>query len=344
MKRVLTIGAGRIAGLNEADPVRRKPATHAGMATATPGLSLAGVVDVDRDAAARLAGIFAAPFHHHDVDTALAQLRPDVVTIAAPYRAQAEIALRVLDHRDRPRQLLLEKPLAASLTDAERIIATAHARGVRVLVNNEVAAPIYRNLETALAERFAGGAISAAAWCSSGMHAVGVHLLGVLCRLFGRPAWVRAISETEPVESLAFSTNFTLDDPRIHAMIMFECGVSAFLTNSALTCYSFKEIEITCRTGRLRLSGNGTVLQAWSTATPGASTLSYALAPPEELAVDRSTAFAALGAYLASDDIDAGQDVVGAAAALRVYRLLDSLVASSRAGRDETFAEPTHKT
>jgi len=333
-KRVLIVGAGKIAGLNELDPARRKPATHAGMVISTPGLELAGVVDVDAVAARRFADAFACNFFFDDLAAALSATEPDVATVAVPYRYQAAVVHRILDHPDRPACLVLEKPLSAKLADAKRLVAATKAAGIRILVNNEVAAPIYRDLENVIARQFAGEVISASAWCSSGMHAVGVHILGILCRLFGRPAWVRATAESEHVASLPFSSNFVPEDPRIHGMIVFERGTTAFLTNSALTGYTFKEIEITCRGGRLRLGDNGTSLSVWSPAVPGASTISYTLQPPVRIAADLGTAFSALGGYLASDDPDAGQDVVGADAALLVYRLLDALVVSARTGRD----------
>lgn len=336
MKRMLIVGAGRIAGLNEQDPVRRKPCTHAGMAQAQAGLELVGVVDAEIDRARDFAALFGLERAFDDLDDALATLSPDIVTIAVPYQHQAEIAMRIAQSRHLPAQLLLEKPLAETLARAEAIIAACEEAGIAVLVNNECAAAVYAQIRDLLRERFDDEVISVSAWCSSGMNAIGIHLIGVLRFLFGDLALAHARAETEYVASLPFSTNFVPEDPRVHAMLTFESGISGFLINSALTRYTYKELEITCRGGKLRLSDNTDLLQVWTTAPPGASTLSYRLAEPEIIPVAAGTVFDAVGGFLASGP-GSGQDIIGGREGLANYRVLDGLVQAAREDRSVAF-------
>lgn len=338
-KTALIVGAGRIAGLNEQEPNRRKPCTHVGALKSQDSITIAGVVDAEVDRAQAFARSFGIPYAGDRLDQALDKIRPDIVTVAVPYRHQHDIALAIARHAHRPKKVLLEKPLAANFPDAAEIIDTLERSGVGVIVNNEAAAPVIAQVKDLLAAEFDNQIISVSAWCSSGMHAVGVHVLGVLRRLFGRVAWVQAIAETERVEKLPFSTNFTPDDPRIHGMLMFESGVTGFLTNSALTRFTYKEIEVTCRTGKLRLSDNGNLLQVWRLAQPGQSTLSYGLDAPETLEVDKRTVFTAIGEYLAASDPNAGCDVLGGDVALEVYGVLDALTRSAREKRAVQLCE-----
>jgi predicted dehydrogenase len=329
---VLIVGAGRIAGLNELDPVRRKPCTHAGMVLANDELALAGVVDVDKRAADQFAAHFAIGFAGTDLADALARVRPDVVTVAVPYHLQFDVVLSICEARHRPRTVLLEKPLADTFERARAMIQRCEDANVKVLVNNECAAPIYERIKQLIRERYNNDVISVTAWCSSGMHAVGVHMIGVMLTLFGRVRWVHAVLEREYVASLPFSTNFVPDDPRVQGLLVFESGLVGFLMNSALTSYTYKELEVTCRAGKLRLSDNGAVLRLWSTAIPGESTLSHRLSDPIEDEGVPGTAFDVMGNWLATGG-DAGQHVIGAERALETYQVLDALVQSGRESR-----------
>ena len=338
-KRVLIIGAGRIAGLNEQDPARMKPCSHVGSIRSQAALEAVGVVDIDQDRARAFAERFGLEHAFSDVEAALGALSPEIVTVAVPYRQQHDVALKIAGSAAPPRRLLLEKPLADSLRRATAIVEACESAGIELLVNNECIAPVYGKLGVLLRERLGNEAISASAWCSSGMHAVGIHQIGAFRRLFGDIAWVSARAETEPVESLPFSTNFTPDDPRIHGMIGFDSGLLGFLTNSALTRYTYKELEILCRGGKIRLSDNGSLLQVWTTAAPGASTISYRLSEPETVPVPAGTAFAEIGRLLAEDAPSGKSRLIDGRAGLADYRVLDALVRSAREGREIALKE-----
>ena len=299
-----------------------------------PEVELIGVVDTDLAAAQRFATMFGVSYSGNNVATALTKLQPDIVTVAVPYQFQRSIVSEITGGTHLPRRLLLEKPLAENLEDAEWIVAECARHGIDLLVNNECAAPVYEQVRCLLEERFDNQVIGVNASCSSGLHAVGIHLIGALHYLFGNVDWVRATLEQEHVESLPFSKNFVPTDLRAHAFLSFGNGVSGFLLNSALLQYTYKEIEILCQGGKLRLSDNDRLLQVWTTAVPGKSTISYRLAPPETSPVADGTTFGVIGAMLASDCQEAGRDVIGGARALQVYRVLDALIESGRTSRE----------
>lgn len=326
---MMIIGAGAIAGMNEFDVGRRKPCSHAGVARAHPGLSIAGVVDVDCTRAKYFAEMFDLGYWSTSLTHSLGLLRPDVVTIAVPYRHQHDVALKVMAHEARPRILVLEKPLAASLAEAEAIVAAAKRCGVSLLVNNDCASPVYRQIERLIENTFALPALSVSGWSSSGMHAVGIHMLGILRRLFGPISDVTASEETEPVFSLPFSPNFEHGDRRVRAMIQFSNGMPGFFVNSALTSFTYKEIEVLFRDGKLRLSDNGGKLEVWRPAQHGVSSLSYRLAEPEIISVDQGTAFSVLGDLIVSAENPETQDLIGGGRGLEIYRVMDAMFRSA---------------
>lgn len=95
---------------------------HAGKYASLDGVKLMGVLDADSTRAAALADkLGAATFT--DADAFFAEV--DVVTIAAPASAHAEIARQALDWG---RHVYVEKPLALKVADGRALVALALAR------------------------------------------------------------------------------------------------------------------------------------------------------------------------------------------------------------------------
>ncbi|MCW3841122.1 Gfo/Idh/MocA family oxidoreductase [Micromonospora yasonensis] len=102
--------------------------THAAAIDAHPGATLAGVWGRDPEKAAALAARHGVPVFD-DVDALLVAC--DAVAVALPPDVQAEIAVRAATTG---RHLLLDKPLALSLAEADRVVAAAQASGVASVV------------------------------------------------------------------------------------------------------------------------------------------------------------------------------------------------------------------
>ena len=101
---------------------------HARWAGAIPGVELAGVYDIDR---AR-AGQAASDLHCPEFSSLAALVEAcDAVSVAVTTSHHATVALPVIEAG---RHLLIEKPIAATLADADRIISAAEARGVTLMI------------------------------------------------------------------------------------------------------------------------------------------------------------------------------------------------------------------
>lgn len=102
--------------------------THAPGIAAHPGSELVGVWGRRPAAAAELAAEYGVPAYE-DVDALIAAC--DAVSIALPPQVQAELAERAARAG---RHLLLDKPLALTVADAERVVAAADAAQVASVV------------------------------------------------------------------------------------------------------------------------------------------------------------------------------------------------------------------
>lgn len=104
---------------------------HAKKYVELDGVELVGVYDINPERAAALAAPLGARAFA-DLDALLAEI--DVLTIASPAVAHAAEALSALKAG---KAVYLEKPLAVTLEDADRIIAEANARRLPVAVGHQ---------------------------------------------------------------------------------------------------------------------------------------------------------------------------------------------------------------
>jgi predicted dehydrogenase len=134
------------------------------------GFRLAGVVDAGAEARAWAAGLGVPVFR--GLEQALASVRPELVLLVSPpatHRPLAEEALAAGSH------VVIEKPLAPSLADAQAIAAAARAHGRVAMVSQNYR---FRKQSRALEGLVRGGALG--------------RLLGIRsdCRRDLRAAWI----------------------------------------------------------------------------------------------------------------------------------------------------------
>jgi predicted dehydrogenase len=97
---------------------------------ALPGCELAWCCDASEEARTRVAAQFPGARSSGDLDELLNDATLDAVVLATPVPSHAELTLRVLEAG---KHCFVEKPLAQSVADAERVVAAAEAAG-RVLM------------------------------------------------------------------------------------------------------------------------------------------------------------------------------------------------------------------
>jgi predicted dehydrogenase len=103
---------------------------HARILSSLPGATLVGVVDLEPDRAAEIAtACETRPFT--DFRDLIGQV--DAVSIAVPTEAHLETALAFLEHGI---PVLVEKPIARSVEQADRLIAAAEASGAVLAVGH----------------------------------------------------------------------------------------------------------------------------------------------------------------------------------------------------------------
>lgn len=103
---------------------------HARIYSQMPNVELVGVADIDGNAAAEISSLYGCP-GFTDSNALIGKV--DAVSIAVPTSSHEEVALPYLDAGV---HMLLEKPIAPTVAQAESIVAAAEARGLVLLIGH----------------------------------------------------------------------------------------------------------------------------------------------------------------------------------------------------------------
>jgi predicted dehydrogenase len=223
--RIGVIGAG-VMGAN-----------HARVARQVRGAHLAAVVDQDLDRARSLAGAGGAVVAA-DLDEVLDAI--DVAVVAVPTKAHAAVAERCLTAGV---HVLVEKPIAGSVAEGDRLVSAAAAAGVTLAVGhierfNAAVAELPRLLDNPVhisatrvspySPRISDGVI----------HDLMIHDLDIVLSLAGPSASVVSVS------GVARSTRGDTEDLAV-ATVAFDTGLTASFETSRIAQQKVRTVEIT---------------------------------------------------------------------------------------------------
>ena len=217
---------------------------HARLLRDLPGAALAGVFDADP---ARLAQVEAelGVRGFASLDELLGSV--DAAVVAVPTTAHAEVALAALDAGV---HLLIEKPIASTLEEADAIVARAEERGLKVATGHvERFNGALRSCERYLEEPRFIESHRLAAFGPRGTDVAVVldlmiHDIDLVLGLMGRPA--------ESVDAVGVGV-LTPSVDIANARLVFEGGAVANITASRVSLERMRKIRIFQRSGYISL-------------------------------------------------------------------------------------------
>ncbi|MBP7738985.1 MAG: Gfo/Idh/MocA family oxidoreductase [Spirochaetes bacterium] len=133
---IALIGCGRIGFLLENDPLRNKPCTHFGGASAA-GLSITHACDISGERLSRFGKAAGIPRENlfEDYRALIRAARPRLCVIATWTESHERIAVEA--SRGGAAVIVLEKPMASSLPGCRRIMTECRHNGTAVIINHE---------------------------------------------------------------------------------------------------------------------------------------------------------------------------------------------------------------
>ncbi|SFZ77500.1 Gfo/Idh/MocA family protein [Chitinimonas taiwanensis] len=250
MMRAGLIGCGRIGCEFDDDAARIGIYTHAAAYRAAEGVSLHALADADPAKLAKAAERYGIPAErcYASADAMLAAGGLDLISIAAPDRFHADLALKAMATPG-VRGVLLEKPLALSLDEGRAVVAAAQARGIALAVNySRRFCPAHARVRAALDSGELGRVQTVTGFYGKGVRHNGSHWLDLLRHFFGPLASVQAW----PSRAAAFE-----GDPSPDLRIVLASGLVAHLQASNHLDYSLFEMDIVAEHGRVQLLESG---------------------------------------------------------------------------------------
>jgi len=129
------VGLGRIGYSLGLDKKREQPASHTMALLNNPRINLIAGCDTDSIALSKWQDANKKAVGYSDSANLYARCRPDIVTVAVNENAHLKEAVEAIHAK--PKLVILEKPVALNLSEAEKIQQEAEKFQVPVLVNHE---------------------------------------------------------------------------------------------------------------------------------------------------------------------------------------------------------------
>jgi predicted dehydrogenase len=243
--RALVVGCGRIGAAWDS-PGDSMVMTHAHAYSRHPRIGALAFVDLDPEAARRAAETWGGKAFT-DLETAIAEYRPDLASVCVPDEAHHEALDRLIGCG--ARLILAEKPLTTRLEDSAGVVRKARERGVLVNVNYgrrfdpEVAA-----LRAAIRRGDHGRPLNAVAYYTKGLLHNGSHLVDLLRHLFGE------VVSARPLHARA---GCGVADPTLDCWLALRECPSAHIVGLEEERYSIIELDLLFEGGRVRFTRFG---------------------------------------------------------------------------------------
>lgn len=254
--RAAVIGLGRIGFEFSLDPKRQQPASHLECCLELSEISNVAVCDVSIDKHARARKRFP------QVDSAfesylemLREFEPEIVSVATPTPSHARIACDVASYPS-VKAIFLEKPIAQSLEEADRIISACRKNEVQLTVNyTRRWHPTFQKLVAYVGDPHVVIGIHPGPLLRTGTHMIDLfnQLLPdepVSVQAFGLPYLNYLTDSKEGCNDLSISGC-------VHYTVKNDLKGEAILISGADKPYVLFELDVLMKNGRFRVVDNG---------------------------------------------------------------------------------------
>lgn len=253
-------GVGRVASSFEDDPLRVKPATHAGAYALNPRTKIIAGACRSEEKAARFMEKWQAERVYYDFKGMLANEELDILSICLPPELHYEAVMSALNLNRGIKAIFCEKPLSENLQDAGRMVKECEEKRIKLIVNHNRRWEIpYELARDKVEDERLGNLLSITMNYHSGLFVMGTHIIDTARFIAGDIDFV--VGYAEPVLEDAVgahgSANWRRDDPSVSGLLHFVSGARGFLNGSARRSYLIVEFDLQFENGRILIGNNG---------------------------------------------------------------------------------------
>jgi predicted dehydrogenase len=252
--RAALIGCGNMGSLYSGQALKPGVYSHAHAYASHPDTELVAVCDTDGRNLEACASQWKVPGAFRDHQTMLKEATPDIVSICTPDQTHYSITLDTLEAAS-VRGILVEKPLALTLSDARTLVESGANRNIPVLINySRRFDPAYEDLRQIIRGSSLGTIQTVTGYYGKGLWNNGTHWLDLAQFLFGAVLWVSA----EPTQ-WSFG-----GETALNMRLGMDSGFTAHLTGTDAEAFSIFEMDIVGVLGRIRLVQGGSRIEHYS--------------------------------------------------------------------------------
>lgn len=234
MYKAVIIGCGKI-GIEKGNYQKQvQPGTHAGAYLAHPRITLAGFMDIRKERLKEAVKNFPGVPIFDSADEMLCTIKPDIVSIAT--HPNSHLSLIKIIAKYRVKAVVCEKPMAASIVEAEEIINVCRKNSVLLFINHTRRFdPLFQKLKKQLVKGIIGRVVEGTYYYYNGLFNNGTHAVDFLRFFLGEIDWVRAFKN-----KLTANKNLK-HDLNVDAVLHFKNGAVVYL-QSLPANYGFSDI------------------------------------------------------------------------------------------------------
>lgn len=265
MHKVAIIGLGRIGSTLEDDPLRDKPASHAGAFYRHPKTRIVAACDIDEQRLTTFGQRWAIPQKslYSDYKKLLKNEKPDIVSVASWTQTHYNITVAAASVES-VKAIYCEKPIATNLREANKMISVCRKNGVKLIVGHErrfdsnfvnvkklIDKKRFGPLKTIIghalsqkppklkSDKYVGGAL----------YHDGTHLMDLILYYGGEAKWVTAFDERPNGKRYIESTAVGL--------IRLKSGVNVFVEGGGEREYFKFDLDLQFEKGRILIGNSG---------------------------------------------------------------------------------------
>ena len=259
--RAAVIGCSRMGGFSDNEvigyPTIVLPLSHAAGYTACPRTELVACADTRPEIMAEFGRRYNVPTQaqYTDYRELIEREKPDIVSVATQPEQRAEIVIYAAEHG--VKAIYAEKALAASLAEADAMVAAVERNGVAFnLGSNRRWATEYAAMKALIASGELGALKSILIYNTGTLFNMGSHYFD-LALFLNNDQPVQWVQATLRADDSIFDGNMLLQDPIGEGFVAFANGVTAYM----LTTPTTGDCEIICEHGSLLALNDGLTWQ-----------------------------------------------------------------------------------
>ena len=177
-----------------------------------------------------------------------------------PYKENLRVFKEILKFKSNIKYIFCEKPMSYSYISAKKIDNLCRKKKVRLFINNRRLDYGIQKLKKIASEKKLGKLNYIEGRCSSGLYALGIHLIDTISYISDHKYnFLFHSHDMFKKKSLKFSSNYIFDDPKVMA-VSYHKDTYCTIINSVRSKFSYFEIYLRFSNGKISMINLKTLL------------------------------------------------------------------------------------